>query len=335
MSPAIELAQLSHRFGDLEVLHRIDLAIHGPGVFGFLGVNGAGKSTTMRILNGFLEASDGQARVLGEPVGPRTLALRRRIGYLPQVPAFHGWMTAREVLSLTAALYGMDRDRARTRSETLLERLDLGEAAHRRTAGYSGGMRQRLGLAQALLPEPELLLLDEPVSALDPVGRMETLDLIGELGEAVTVFMSTHILDDVERICDHVTILHRGRIVADEPTAGLLARYAHPVFHLAVGGDATPLSGVLGAHPLVSRLDVPEDPPPEPGTTRLRIHTGRPEALRVEIPALLARFELPLFHFAVESADLESVFMRLVGHEGREHGKPRQEAGNPETGRDA
>ncbi len=314
MSAALELEGLRHRFGALQVLDGIDLQIRGPGVFGFLGVNGAGKSTTMRILNGFLRPTEGRARVLGEPVGPDLVEVRRRIGYLAQTPAFHGWMTGAEVMSLTARLYDMDRARARSRIHELLERLDLSEAARRRTSGYSGGMRQRLGLAQALLPEPELLLLDEPVSALDPVGRMEVLDLIGTLGHRVTVFMSTHILADVERICDHVTILHQGRIVADEDTDAIRRRFARPSFLLVVDGQPGTLPEALQAAPEVERVEVLANEPAS-NVARLRLHAHDPDGVRRLVPGLLARHERALRDFSEEAADLEAVFMRIVGHD--------------------
>jgi ABC-2 type transport system ATP-binding protein len=316
MNASLELVGLRHRFGSLQVLDGIDLRIVGPGVFGFLGVNGAGKSTTMRILNGFLRPSAGSARVLGRPAGPDDVEVRRRVGYLPQVPAFHGWMTGAEVLRLTADLYGMEPESGRRRSAELLERMALSEAAKRRCSGYSGGMKQRLGLAQALLSEPELLLLDEPVSALDPVGRLEVLDLIRELGERVTVFMSSHILADVERTCDHVTILHQGRIVADEPTETLCHRYARPSFVLSVEGGIAPLAHALGQ---AAALEAVESLEPEhgqpPGVSRLRLQAHDLEEVRRLVPRLVADHGLALHDFSEDAADLEAVFMRIVGHD--------------------
>ena len=316
---AIETHQLRHSFGALSVLDGLDLRVASPGVHGFLGVNGAGKSTTMRILNGFLTPTSGQARVLGVRVGPQVLEVRHRLGYLPQQPAFHGWMTGMEVLLLAADLYGMDRRAARQQAGELLERLDLGKAAGRRVAGYSGGMKQRLGLAQALLPSPELLLLDEPVSALDPVGRMEVLDLIAHLGQRAAVFMSSHILADVERICDHVTILHQGRVVVNEASHHLRARFLRPVFELVLEGDTGALRQRLAALPFVERVEssaqAEDHTRPPPDTRCLRLWVTDADAARRQLPALLAASGLPLHHFGAVSADLESVFMRIVGHE--------------------
>jgi ABC-2 type transport system ATP-binding protein len=199
---AIEARGLTKRYGDVLALDALDLAVPTGSVFGFLGPNGAGKTTTLRLLTGLGRPTAGTAVVAGIEVGRGGTDLARRIGYLDQDPRFYGWMSGRELLTFVGRAYGLAGATLRSRVDEVLETVGLADAAQRRVGGYSGGMRQRLGVGQALLPRPAVLFLDEPVSALDPEGRRDTLELIGRLRGASTVLMSTHILTDVERICD-------------------------------------------------------------------------------------------------------------------------------------
>ena len=220
----------------------LDLEIQRGTIFGFLGPNGAGKTTTLRLLTGLAHPTSGSAMVAGVDAARSHDRGGRRgrvdaprdatFGYLDQDPRFYGWMRGRELLELVADLYRMDRTERRARIAEMLELVGLSEAAGRSIGGYSGGMRQRLGLAAAMLARPAVLFLDEPVSALDPAGRHDILEVIGRLRGTTTVFMSTHILNDVERVCDRVAILDHGRLLADAPIEDLLARYAAPVYRL-------------------------------------------------------------------------------------------------------
>lgn len=309
-APAIVTESLTRRFGDFEALKGIDLAVDGPGVFGFLGVNGAGKTTAFRILTGLIRPTSGTVRLFGEDareVGP---ALRRRIGYLPQEPAAYPWMTGDEFLRFVGSVFGLKPRQAAARSAELLERCGLTHAAKRKVGGYSGGMKQRLGIAQALVNRPELLLLDEPVSALDPIGRAEVLELVRDLGREVTVFFSSHILADVERVCAEVTIIDAGRIVVREKTAALRRGHLAPVFELVVTGDAGALVGALEKHPLVAEV-APEAR--DEGETVLRVTVTDLDRGRVELPQVVARAGVPLVSFGSSLPTLEEVFMRMVG----------------------
>jgi ABC-2 type transport system ATP-binding protein len=193
-------------------LHGLDLRVEQGEVFGFLGPNGAGKTTAMKILTGLVRASAGVARVLGRPVGEP--AARRRIGYLPEHFRFQEWATGEELLDLHGRLAGLPAARRAARVAEVLELVGLAGRGRQRIRSYSKGMTQRIGLAQALLAEPELVLLDEPTSALDPVGRREVRDLIRELrGRGVTVFLNSHLLGEVELVCDRVAIIDQGRVV--------------------------------------------------------------------------------------------------------------------------
>jgi ABC-2 type transport system ATP-binding protein len=194
------------------VLHGISLSVREGEIFGFVGPNGAGKTTTLKILLGLIRPTCGRARVLGHDV--RETAFRRHVGFLPENPYFYEYLTGREILRFYARLSGLDRAPREARVEALLEQVGLAQAADARLRTYSKGMLQRIGLAQAIVHDPSVVFLDEPMSGLDPIGRKEIRDLILRLrAEGKTVFMNTHILSDVELVCDRVAIISRGRIV--------------------------------------------------------------------------------------------------------------------------
>lgn len=228
---AIQIEGLTKSFGRFRALDGLSLTVEKGTVFGFLGPNGAGKTTTLRILTGLAHADSGSARVEGLEAG-HSAEISSTIGYLPEDPAFYPWMTGIEALDFMGQIHRIARPMRRRRVEELLEMAGLTGAAKRRVGGYSRGMKQRLGLAQALLHHPAVLLLDEPASALDPAGRREVLSMIEGLRGSSTVFMSTHILADVERICDTVAILDRGRLVINAQRDELIARYAKPMLAL-------------------------------------------------------------------------------------------------------
>jgi ABC-2 type transport system ATP-binding protein len=206
-----------------ETLRGISFSVPKGATVGYLGANGVGKTTTLKILVGLLEADGGSAEVLGLPV--RDPACRRRVGFLPENPYFYEHLTAREALRFYGGLSRMEPAAVEARSLPLLEKVGLSSAADRRLGEYSKGMRQRLGVAQALLHDPELLILDEPMSGLDPFGRLLVKDLmLEERARGRTIFFSTHILADVEEVCDHVLILADGRVTASGTVQELLGR---------------------------------------------------------------------------------------------------------------
>lgn len=207
----LQITGLYKRFGDKEVLKGLNLAVPEHSIFGFIGKNGAGKTTTMKTILGLLKADAGEILVNGEKAVYGQTATNRYIGYLPDVPEFYTFMSAREYLGFCGEITGMTKKDYRERSEELLELVGLSGEKHR-IKGYSRGMKQRLGIAQALLNRPKLLICDEPTSALDPVGRKEILDLLLAVREQTTVLFSTHILSDVERICTDIALLHEGKV---------------------------------------------------------------------------------------------------------------------------
>jgi ABC-2 type transport system ATP-binding protein len=311
---AIRIEGLHKRFGDVQALDGLSLTAEPGSVFGFLGPNGAGKTTTIRILAGLARADSGRAWIDGLEVTADRRRLPGRIGYLPQDPAFYPWMTAREFLDHVGRMFGLPAGERRARIDELLDLVGLAEAAGRRVGGFSGGMDQRLGIAQALVNRPPVLLLDEPVSGLDPAGRRELLQLIDHLRGQCTVFMSTHILADVERVCDTVAIIHRGRLVAEAPQQELLSRYAIPAFEIEVqNGLADQL--VAWANSLITRawvVSVSLD------RAVARVTVSDVETARRELMASAVAEGLPLNRFEMVRPSLEDVFLRLVEGGGSE-----------------
>ena len=226
MSAAIEIKDLSVVFrargGSVEALRKLSLTVSEGTVFGFLGPNGAGKTTAMHVLLGFVDFVGGSASVFGVDV--RESIARRRIGYLPEHPETYPFLTGRELLVMAGRLFGMARAPLRARVDVLLREVDLEDAADRRIGTYSRGMMQRIGLAQALINDPDLVILDEPTGGLDPLGRMKVREIIAKLRQAgKTVFFSSHELSEVELVCDHLAIVSRGRVVAEGRAADLVA----------------------------------------------------------------------------------------------------------------
>lgn len=218
-------------------LDGVSLCVGSNEVFGFLGRNGAGKTTTIKILCSLLRQTAGEAFILGAPA--RSLEARRRIGYLPENPYFYEYLTPRETLAFYGRLNGLSRSEQAAEWEKLSDRLDLRGIADQRVRGFSKGMRQRLGFAVALVGDPEILILDEPMSGLDPLGRRMIRELILQLrDEGKTVFFSSHVLGDVEQICDRVGILVQGRLVDQGAIATLLRREVQRVEVILAGLSA-------------------------------------------------------------------------------------------------
>lgn len=211
---ALKIDNLHKSFGKNTIINGLSMSIPENTIFGFLGKNGAGKTTTMKMILGFLKKDEGSIEVFGEEVSFGQSKTNRFIGYLPDVPEFYGYMTAKEYLNLCGAITGLSKNEIKNKSEELLELVGLRDV-NKRISGYSRGMRQRLGIAQALLNSPKLLICDEPTSALDPLGRKEILDIILKIKDSTTVIFSTHILSDVEAICDHVVVLDKGKNVLE------------------------------------------------------------------------------------------------------------------------
>ena len=313
---AIELRGLSKRFGDTLALDRVDLVVRPGAVFGFLGRNGAGKTTALRILSGLARPTAGTAHILGHDVERATDTVRARIGFLPDVPGFYPWMTAREYLEFAGRLFGIDQATLDARTTALLEMAGLASVTTR-IGGFSRGMKQRLGIAQALINAPSLLMLDEPTSALDPIGRREVLEMVASLRGRTTVFFSTHILADVERVCDAVAILERGRVVASAGIGELTARAAANRLVVEIEGETgvVAVADALRGRSWLKSIETD-------GRT-LRLAVSDLATAQREIPAAIAAAGVALRRFEIEETSLEDVFVELVGGPGGSGGPVR------------
>lgn len=302
-APAIEITRLVKRFGDAVALDGIELAVPQGSVFGFLGPNGAGKTTALRILTGLARPTAGAARILGADVSTAGNVVRSQIGYLPDVPGFYPWMTALELVEYAGRLCGIERRALRGRAESLLGMAGLSDV-RTRVGGFSRGMKQRLGVAQALINAPRVLLLDEPTSALDPIGRRDVLEMIASLRGRTTVFFSTHILADVERVCDTVAILDRGRVVANAPIAELKRRAAVDRLVIEVDGDPALLIRELENRPWFRVV--------EQSGEQITLAVTDVKLAQREIPAAIAAAGLGLKRLEGAEKSLEDMFVALV-----------------------
>ena len=280
-------------------------------VFGLLGPNGAGKTTCLRLLAGLTRPTAGRAIVSGTVVATDALIVRRGLGYLEQDPRTYRWMTGREQLAMLGRLHGLGGDTLSQAVTEALARVDLADAADRRTGTYSGGMRQRLGIAGALVHRPPVIVLDEPVSALDPEGRRDVLELIASLRGETTVLFSTHVLADVERICDRVGILDHGRLVVEGSLAELLDRFALPVYRVEAepgqGAALESLAARLRAADWVTGAAV------EHGL--LTVAVADPERAAHELLPAITAEGVSVISVARARPTLEDVFLRLTGGE--------------------
>jgi ABC-2 type transport system ATP-binding protein len=311
MTPAITMEGLGKRYGAVSALDGLTLDVPSGSVFGFLGPNGAGKSTTLKILAGLTHASSGSATIDGSTVDVQG-AHRARVGYLGQEPRFYGWMTGRRTLEYVSSFYPASHGGRRI--DQLLELVGLSDAADRPTRGYSGGMRQRLGIAQALAGDPPVLLLDEPAAALDPIGRHDVLELLGRLKGEKTVFYSTHLLDDVQRVSDHVAILDRGRLVVTASTGALMHRAASGRIRVVLlGADDSTTDGLarlpgVGGAVLLERRG-------RESHYDLTVDDSMTDTVQRGVMRLAVERDLVVAANQPETADLESVFLRIVNEE--------------------
>jgi ABC-2 type transport system ATP-binding protein len=301
---ALAAQGLVKTYGDVRALDGVDLTVPAGSIFGFLGPNGAGKTTTLRILTGLARPTSGTASIFGHDVADRGSSTRMLIGFLPDVPGFYGWMTGEEYLRFAGGLFGLEQRVLSQRVAALLDLAGL-SGVRSRVAAYSRGMKQRLGVAQALINAPRLLMLDEPTSALDPIGRKDVLDMLASLRGRTTVFFSTHILADVERVCDTVAILDKGRVRAQAPIGELKARYAAHRVTVEVEDGAGELADALRHEPWVTSVDMA-------GGGALSIAVVDVEKAQHVLPALVAERGLGLRRFEGGEVALEDVFVQLV-----------------------
>ncbi len=306
---AIRTTGLTKVYGDTRALDGVDLTVPEGSIFGFLGPNGAGKTTMLRLITGLARPTDGTAEVLGRDVTKAGNLVRAEVGFLPDVPGFYDWMTAEDFLRFAGSLFGLRGTLLDQRVTMLLDLAGL-TGVTSRVGGFSRGMKQRLGVAQALVNAPRLLLLDEPTSALDPMGRKDLLEMIASLRGRTTVFFSTHILGDVERVCDAVAILDHGHVVAQAPIGELTAAYGERKVVVEVTDGADELAALLAARPWAASV--------VRGTNgSIEVTVTDAAAAQHDIPAMVAAQGIGLARLEAGEMGLEEVFVELVGGERR------------------
>lgn len=318
MEYAIEVRNLKKQFPGHLALKGIDFTVPRGSIYGFLGPNGAGKTTAIKILLGLISATEGSIKVLGSAVRfGGSFNYLGGVGYLPQDPVFPEGLSGREALSLVAGIYKMDKYAAARRIEMLLDEFQLADAAKRKVNAYSRGMKQRLGVAAVLLTEPELLILDEPVSALDPEGRFKVLETTASLRGKATVFFSSHILADVERVCDRVAIVDKGEKLMEKETEDILDEYAMEQYVISVSpAHLQRALELLSTHAAVRQAERRQDSE----TLLVTSHPGKAATLSEELLPYLIREHVTVTEFMRRRVDLEEVFFKVLQHNGRSNG---------------
>ncbi len=315
-SLVIETEGLSKSFGELQALKNLDLKVAKNSIFGFLGPNGAGKTTTIKLLLGLLKPSGGSGKIFDKDIVQESLAIRRRIGYLPQEPHYYEYMTAREVLSFTLHFFfqGPQKEIDK-RIDEMLDLVDLSAKADRPIKGFSGGERQRLGIAQAQINYPDLLILDEPAASLDPIGRHNVLEIMSRLQKHTTIFYSTHILDDVQRVSDSVAILNHGELVAHGPIETLLAGSEGNVYAVEMKHVPEQSRTRIESLPFVTQIH--ERKTPE--TTLWDVEINDEQAAEAHLLRAILEDPITIMGFQKRQYDLEDIFISIV--EGDNHGR--------------
>lgn len=329
----IEVKDLVKKFKGNTALDGISFIVPSGSICGFLGPNGAGKTTTIKILLGLIGKDSGEARLFGKEVSMnKGTALKRRIGYLPQDPVFPKGLTGWEILRFTADIYSLKGEGSDKEIDELLEQFDLISAGARRVENYSRGMKQRLGIAAVLLPKPELMLLDEPVSALDPEGRHEMLSTLLQLKGRSTIFFSSHILADVERVCDRVVMIDKGRKLMESGISDLLDRYSTEKYLLKVADlscegrrehsapDGQPEDDTINrALKLIREEPCIKETVREGDSILISARHGMLDELRDTVIPLMVREKMRITEFSLVKRNLEEIFLDITGT-GREGG---------------
>ena len=311
----ISTENLTKTYGKRQVISNLNLAVPRGSICGFLGANGAGKSTTIKLLLGLLQPTSGVGTVFGKNIAKDSVAIRERVGFLAQSQSFYGYLTARETLQFVAAFFFSGSKTAiAARIEELIELVGLSGKADRPVKGFSGGEKQRLGIAQAAINDPELIILDEPASALDPLGRRDVLKILESFRGRSTVFYSTHILDDVQRVSDRVVILDRGKLIAQGQIQDLLAGN-RDVFNLTVRSDSSTVLARLLAVPWVKKVEIDRSIPALENvrTTKLEIHVTDAHVAEAELLRLvISDPQVIITQFDRSTQNLEDIFVNLI-----------------------
>jgi len=312
---------LTKTFGEVEALKNLDLRVPQKSIFAFLGPNGAGKTTTIKLLLGLIRPTSGGGTVFGKDIVRDSVDIRASIGYLPQDARFYEHMSARQVLDYTAKFFfkGPQREIDK-RVDEMLDLVGLTDKADRPIKGFSGGERQRLGIAQAEVNYPDLLILDEPAASLDPQGRRDVLEVMSRIRKYASIFYCTHILDDVQRVSDQVAIVNKGELIAQAPIDELLAGTGEIVYSVTLRGDAADAS-VKAAYTRVNELAwVSRIEASQRGEQTIwQVSVTDESAAEDELLSVLVTGGLKVADFGRKEYDLEDIFLSIVEGAGPEH----------------
>lgn len=303
----LKIQGLSKSFKCVKVLDNLNMTVSEGSVFGFIGKNGSGKTTTMKHVLGFLKADEGEISVFGEKVRFGNYSMNRFIGYLPDVPEFYGYMTPKEYLRLCGEISGVEVDKISPRITELLSLVGLdGANSKRKVKGFSRGMKQRLGIASALFNKPKLLICDEPTSALDPTGRKEILDILHSVKKETTIIFSTHILSDVERICDNIGILNNGKIILEGEISAIKNTYRSDKILLELNNSdkILPLTNKLNSFGEIINIA-------SIGNT-ITLTTKDVSLSGKKIISLLSETDIGISKYEVLEPDLEQLFLEVT-----------------------
>jgi ABC-2 type transport system ATP-binding protein len=306
----INTVDLGKTYGDVVALNGLNLKVPKNSIFAFLGPNGAGKTTTIKLLLGLTRPTRGAATVLGLDTVEENNQIRRKVGYLAQDPKFHNNFTAREIMRFVARLFfKRPNDKIEERITHLLEVVGLEDKSDRPVKGFSGGEMQRLGIAQAQINFPELLILDEPAAGLDPHGREQVLKIMESLRSESTIFYSTHILDDVQRVSDRVAILNKGNLIAQAPIEELLTGTEGVVYTIELEGDTQQVYARLSAEPWVTSISERK----ERDITHWVVDVSDASMAKKHLlSTVLAVDGVEVLDYGLKQYELEEIFMRLV-----------------------
>jgi ABC-2 type transport system ATP-binding protein len=313
----IETHGLGKAYKNVQALKSLDLKVPQHSIFGFLGPNGAGKTTTIKLLLGLARPTGGSGSVFGCDIQRQSVEIRRRVGYLAQDPRYYESMTARETLRFTLGFFfKRPQKQMEERIEETLELVGLADKADRPIHGFSGGERQRLGIAQAQVNYPDLLILDEPAASLDPMGRHDVLEVMERLRKYTTIFYSTHILDDVQKVSDMVCILNHGELVAQAPIQELLGGSGQALYRMETIGDIQNVQPLIARQPWVASVQVELSN----GHMEWQISVNDSKAAEEQLLSLaMSDPGVRVTSFGKSKLELEEVFMSLVGE--NNHGK--------------
>jgi ABC-2 type transport system ATP-binding protein len=308
----IEVQNLTKRYGPFTAVDDVSFKVEKGEILGFLGPNGAGKTTTMRVLTGYMPATEGKALVAGYDVFGQPIEAKRRTGYLPETPPLYQDMTVRDYLMFVARIKGVPRAERKTRVQRTMERTRIADMASRQCGKLSKGYKQRVGLAQAILHNPDVLILDEPTAGLDPNQIIETRRLIKELGGDHTIILSTHILPEVSQTCHRVVIINKGKVVAVDTPANLTSRLrGSETLYVQVDGNGADVVPVLQAVPGVSRVA----PASTPGVTAFEVDSATGRDIRRELAATIVTRGWGLLELRPMRMSLEDIFLHLTTEE--------------------